>query len=117
MMRCGTACRRPRQSWSRKGRKRWPGSSPMPVSPGPQGRLRTVTHRFPSRAHQQKPLQGLNRAADLEGGDHGRWRRLAVQREIPLYTLDGVKDAEVSTHYIYTEDKLCLSALRFQRGE
>jgi len=40
-----------------------------------------------------------------------------VQREIPVYTLEGVKDAEVSTHYIYTEDKLCLSALRFQRGE
>ena len=40
-----------------------------------------------------------------------------MQREIPLYTLDGVKDAEVSTHYIYTEDKLRLSALRFQRGE
>jgi lysosomal acid lipase/cholesteryl ester hydrolase len=40
-----------------------------------------------------------------------------VQREIPVYTLDGVKGAEVSTHYIYTEDKLCLSALRFQRGE
>lgn len=39
-----------------------------------------------------------------------------MQREIPLYTLDGVKDAEVSTHYIYTEDKLGLSALRFQRG-
>jgi lysosomal acid lipase/cholesteryl ester hydrolase len=39
-----------------------------------------------------------------------------VQREIPLYTLAGVKDAEVSTHYIFTEDKLGLSALRFQRG-
>jgi len=40
-----------------------------------------------------------------------------VQREIPLYTLAGVSDAEVSTHYIFTEDKLGLSALRFQRGE
>jgi cholesterol oxidase len=40
-----------------------------------------------------------------------------VQREIPLYTLDGVKDAEISTHYIVTDDKLGLSALRFQRGE
>ncbi|MGH3430977.1 MAG: alpha/beta fold hydrolase, partial [Mycobacteriales bacterium] len=40
-----------------------------------------------------------------------------MQRDIPLYTLDGVKDADVSTHYIYTEDKICLSALRFQRGE
>ena len=40
-----------------------------------------------------------------------------MQREIPLYTLAGVKDAEVSTHYIHTEDKLGISALRFQRGE
>lgn len=40
-----------------------------------------------------------------------------MQREIPLYTLAGVSDAEVSTHYIFTEDKLGLSALRFQRGE
>ncbi|MDQ6616800.1 MAG: alpha/beta hydrolase [Actinomycetota bacterium] len=39
-----------------------------------------------------------------------------MQREIPLFTLDGVKDAEVTTHYIFTEDKLGLSALRFQRG-
>jgi lysosomal acid lipase/cholesteryl ester hydrolase len=34
-----------------------------------------------------------------------------------MYTLDGVKDAVVTTHYITTEDKLGLSALRFQRGD
>jgi cholesterol oxidase len=44
-------------------------------------------------------------------------KELAVQREIPLYTLDGVKDADVSTHYLHTEDKLGLSALRFRRGD
>lgn len=40
-----------------------------------------------------------------------------MNREIPLYTLDGVKDAKVTTHWFYTEDKLGLSFLRFQRGE
>jgi len=40
-----------------------------------------------------------------------------MAREIALYTLDGVKNAEVTTHYIFTEDKLGISALRFQRGE
>jgi len=40
-----------------------------------------------------------------------------MEREIPLYTLSGVKDAQVSTHYIETGDKLGISALRFQRGE
>lgn len=49
--------------------------------------------------------------------DRAGERKVTVQREIPLYTLDGVTDAEVSTHYVYTEDKLGLSALRFQRGE
>jgi len=38
-----------------------------------------------------------------------------VKREIPLYTLDGVKDAEVTTHYFSTEDGLGLSMLRFNR--
>lgn len=40
---------------------------------------------------------------------------MAFQREIPLYTLEGVKDAEVTTHYFSTEDKLGLSMLRFNR--
>lgn len=37
------------------------------------------------------------------------------QREIPLYTLDGVRDADVSTHYFSTGDSLGLSMLRFER--
>jgi len=36
-------------------------------------------------------------------------------RPIPLYTLDGVKNAEVSTHYCTTGDKLGISMLRFLR--
>ena len=36
-------------------------------------------------------------------------------REIPLYTLEGVKDAEITTHYVTTGDKLGLSLLRFRR--
>jgi cholesterol oxidase len=39
-----------------------------------------------------------------------------MEREIPLYTLDGVKDADVTTHWFWTEDKLGLSMLRFRRG-
>ncbi len=38
------------------------------------------------------------------------------QRKIPLYTLEGVRDAEISTHYLTTEDKLGLSLFRFQRS-
>ena len=41
--------------------------------------------------------------------------RQGMQREIPLYTLEGVKDAEVTTHYFSTEDGLGLSMLRFNR--
>lgn len=37
-------------------------------------------------------------------------------REIPLFTLDGVRDAEVTTHWFWTEDKLGLSFTRFRRG-
>ncbi|ANE57264.1 alpha/beta fold hydrolase [Methylomonas sp. DH-1] len=40
----------------------------------------------------------------------------AFVREIPLYTLEGVKDAEVSTHPFTTADRLGLSLLRFQRA-
>lgn len=39
-----------------------------------------------------------------------------MEREIPLYTLDGVKDAEVTTHWFWTEDRIGLSMLRFRRG-
>lgn len=38
-----------------------------------------------------------------------------MERKIPLFTLEGVRDAEVSTHYITTEDKIGLSAFRFFR--
>ncbi len=38
------------------------------------------------------------------------------RREVPLYTLAGVQDADVSTHYFETEDGLGLSLLRFQKG-
>jgi cholesterol oxidase len=38
-----------------------------------------------------------------------------MEREIPLYTLEGVKNAEITTHWLSTEDKLGLSMLRFLR--
>ncbi|MFQ5629180.1 MAG: alpha/beta fold hydrolase [bacterium] len=39
-----------------------------------------------------------------------------MEREITLYTLDGVKDADATTHYFSTEDKIGLSMLRFLRA-
>ena len=39
-----------------------------------------------------------------------------MKRTIPLYTLAGVPDADVSTHYFETEDQLGLSMLRFCRA-
>ncbi|HEX3393181.1 MAG TPA: alpha/beta fold hydrolase [Acidimicrobiales bacterium] len=39
-----------------------------------------------------------------------------MEREIPLFTLDGVADATVTSHDVFTEDKLGLNLLRFQRG-
>jgi cholesterol oxidase len=41
----------------------------------------------------------------------------AMHREIPLFTLDGVTNAEKSTHYFSTGDGLGLSMLRFQRSQ
>ncbi len=38
-----------------------------------------------------------------------------MDREIPLYTLEGVRDADVTTHYFSTQDGLGLSMLRFNR--
>lgn len=38
-----------------------------------------------------------------------------MQREIPLYTLEGVQDAEATTHWFTTQDGLGLSLLRFCR--
>jgi cholesterol oxidase len=40
-----------------------------------------------------------------------------MEREIPLYTLDGVRDAKKSTHYFSTADGLGLSLQRFCREE
>jgi lysosomal acid lipase/cholesteryl ester hydrolase len=40
-----------------------------------------------------------------------------MTREVPLYTLEGVRDAEVTTHYFSTQDGLGLSMLRFKRAE
>lgn len=40
-----------------------------------------------------------------------------MDREVPLYTLEGVKDADVTTHYLTTEDRIGLRMLRFRRGE
>lgn len=37
-------------------------------------------------------------------------------REIPIFTLSGVEDADVETHWFETEDGLGLSFLRFSRG-
>jgi lysosomal acid lipase/cholesteryl ester hydrolase len=42
---------------------------------------------------------------------------MTYQREIPLYTLDGVRDADVSSHPFSTEDKLGLNLHRFTRGQ
>lgn len=39
-----------------------------------------------------------------------------MKREIALYTLEGVRDADISTHYFSTEDKLGLNMLRFKRA-
>ena len=39
-----------------------------------------------------------------------------MERPYPLFTLEGVPDANVSTHYISTGDKLGLSMLRFNRA-
>lgn len=38
-----------------------------------------------------------------------------TSQEIPLYTLTGVPDADISTHYFNTQDGLGLSMLRFQK--
>jgi len=38
-----------------------------------------------------------------------------MEHKIALYTLEGVKDADISTHYFNTDDKLGLSLLRFHR--
>jgi lysosomal acid lipase/cholesteryl ester hydrolase len=42
---------------------------------------------------------------------------MGYQREIPLYTLEGVRDADVSCHPFSTEDQLGLQLHRFHRGD
>jgi lysosomal acid lipase/cholesteryl ester hydrolase len=39
-----------------------------------------------------------------------------MEREIALFTLEGVRDADISTHDFTTEDKLGLSMVRFNRA-
>ena len=39
------------------------------------------------------------------------------EREVPLYTTEGVTDADVTTHAFSTTDKLGLSLLRFHRAD
>lgn len=38
------------------------------------------------------------------------------ERRIPMFTLEGVRDAEITTHWFHTEDGLGLTLLRFRRG-
>ena len=40
-----------------------------------------------------------------------------MEREIALYTLEGVRDAEITTYPFWTEDKLGLSMQRFRRAD
>ncbi|TGK62451.1 alpha/beta fold hydrolase [Leptospira wolffii] len=41
------------------------------------------------------------------------WR----ERDIPVFTLEGVKDAKISHHPFVTEDKISVSLMRFQKKE
>ncbi|WP_305908668.1 alpha/beta fold hydrolase [Methylomarinum sp. Ch1-1] len=68
-------------------------------------------------------MQGIERFGKFFMG--GLWdiygpslmpRMGAFEREIPLYTTEGVKDAEITTHPFNTTDKLGLSLLRYQRA-
>ena len=40
-----------------------------------------------------------------------------MNRQIPLYTVDGVKDARITTHDMSTPDKLGISMLRFWKAD
>ena len=81
---------------AREGRPEPPprGAPPAAAASGPTARVRP-------------PLRASRGGARGDNDDD--------QREIPLYTLEGVKDAEVTTHYFSTEDGLGLSMLRFNR--
>jgi len=47
----------------------------------------------------------------------GAMRSHEDKRHIPMFTVSGVKNAEISTHYVTTADHLGLSMLRFTRAE
>jgi len=57
-------------------------------------------------------VYGLRR----RGRSDRRRPRPAATREFALHTLEGVRDAHVSTHYVTTDDRLGLSLLRFERA-
>ena len=65
----------------------------------------------PNARHAERRRAAGNGAAPLAGARGGQ----VMKREIPLYTLEGVTGAEVTTHYFSTEDGLGLSMLRFNR--
>lgn len=50
-------------------------------------------------------------------GPHLMPKQRGFEREIPLYTMDGVKGAEITQHPFSTADKLGLSLTRFRRAE
>jgi cholesterol oxidase len=54
---------------------------------------------------------------DVYKPKRGSVHSYADERHIPLFTLSGVKNADISTHYCSTPDYLGLSMFRFQRKE
>lgn len=52
---------------------------------------------------------------EVYGPGHSHRRPGPRQREVPLFTTEGVQGAEVTTHPITTSDRLGLSLLRFKR--
>ena len=54
---------------------------------------------------------------DVYKPKRGSVHSYADERHIPLFTLSGVKDTDISTHYCSTSDYLSLSMFRFQRQE
>lgn len=47
----------------------------------------------------------------IRGNEPEKWR----EHQIPMYTLEGVRNADVSVHHFTTGDRLGLNLLRFQR--
>ena len=71
----------------------------------------------PNARHAERRRAATNGKGELavEAGDTKLSGEHIVKREIPLYTLEGVIDCDVTTHYFSTEDGLGLSMLRFNR--